>query len=194
MLQLADMLELAPAESIVCSYVVDADDIVLAVDQGFHDFARDNGAPSLSRGVVGSLVWRFIADAPSRHLYQLLFTHARETGRTVRVPHRCDSPNVLREMAIEIIPGPRRSLQIVSRSVRAEAREPIELLDPMVPRSGDLIRLCSWCKALLVDDAWIPLEEALVTTTLRDRASVPPVSHSACPDCTTRVMHTIGAA
>lgn len=168
-------------------YTVDARDRITSVTQAFEDFAQENAAPELPGRVVGSCLWDHIADGASRHLYRLLFTRVRSTGRTTRVPIRCDTPSLRRDMELEIRAGRDGGLVVTSRVTRQQARAAIPLLDTLQPRSRHQVRMCSWCKAVHVGGTWHALEDALALSSILRRIPVPSVTHGICEPCMARV-------
>lgn len=175
------------------AYTLDADDRITAFNGAWADFAVTNGAPSLPETVVGTHLWRHIADETTRHLYAILFRHARDRAREVRVPFRCDSPTQVREMELAITPVGERRLQMTVRLLRHRQRPYVPLLDVGVPRTGDFVRMCGWCKRIAVDESWRELEEAMQISGLLCEASLPAISHGICHACETQVHAVLDA-
>ena len=135
-----------------------------------------------------------IADPETRHIYKLLIGRARGEGHEARFTYRCDSPDCRRfmEMRIHYV----RALDQVefrSRVLRLERREPVDLIDPAyASRSSEILRICGWCKAVSVDQAWIAAEKAVEQLGLLAEQALPRISHGICPDCKERLT-SIGA-
>jgi P-type Cu+ transporter len=105
----------------------------------------------------------------------------------------CDSPELRRllEMHIRALPG--GQVEFCSRVLRLERRAPVRLLDPAVRRRrGDPLQICSWCKAVLVQTAWLEVEAAMQRLGASD-ADLPPLSHGICPACSDRLTRRGGA-
>ena len=81
------------------AYGIDANDVIVYVDEHWGPFTRSNGAPELTAGrVVGKTLASFIADARIRHLYDLLYAQVRRQQTPISFPLRCDSPHVRRKL------------------------------------------------------------------------------------------------
>lgn len=174
-----------------CGYVVDAEDRVTCVDEAWVAFARGNGASALAKSVIGTSLWRHIADPTTRHLYELMMDRVRVTGRTVRVPFRCDAPGMVREMELSISPLGAGALALVAGTLRTRSRAPVPLLDHNVPRTERLVRICGWCKRLWQDGAWREIEDAMHACDAFTGPPVPGVTHSICEECERRVMERL---
>ncbi len=164
-------------------YRVDGGDRITFVDANWLAFGEQNGMrpPSL-KPVIGTSLWRHIADFSTRHLYQLLMTEVRKTSRPVTVPFRCDGPECRRFMELRIIGTSREDLEFRSRLVREEPRERVALLDADTPRSSDLLLMCLWCKKVKTS-AWHEIEIAVSDFRLFEKEKLPMVSHVTCPAC-----------
>ncbi len=71
-------------------------------------------------------------------------------------------------------------------------RGAIALLDRSLPRSREVISMCSICKAVRCDGErvgdearWIQLEEAMSRLRLAARDPLPRIIHGVCPSCAT---------
>ena len=172
-----------------CAYELDAELRIRAVDPAWSEFALANEAPELvvPPGPLGQPVLGYIQDATTVHLYQRLFEHVLRTGRPVKFPFRCDSPKMRRFLEMEIRPGPSSGLQLHTRVVRLEPRALSPLLDRAVQRSGVLLRMCSWCRAVDVAGRWCEVEEAVIALRLFERELLPAITHGICPPCHQRM-------
>ncbi len=166
-------------------YVVDLDDLILSVSDGWLSFARENGASHLTRDrVLRSSLWDFISGAETQHLYGTMFATVRKRGLPIAVPFRCDAPDQRRFMRLTIQPVHGASLELTAALIRAESRRRVEMLDPGARRSDELITMCSWCKRILVNGpGWGEIEEAIEHLALFDGAPLPGITHGVCPDC-----------
>jgi hypothetical protein len=172
-----------------CDYDLDAQFRIAAVDDRWTRFALANHAPELaSPTLIGhSLILQF-SDRTTAHLYEQLLTKVQRTGRPIVVPIRCDSPTLRRYIDLHIEPGPHGGIHIRSRIVRVEARAEVRLLDDAIPRSGEAVRMCSFCKRIDVSGEWHEVEEATLALHLLERDTLPPVTHGVCPACYERAM------
>lgn len=181
------------SESSVFEYELDAEDRISMVSPEWLAFACDNDAGGLtSEEVIGRSLLEFISDAETRMIYHVLLNKARATGTSLTVKFRCDSPDLRRFMAMEIVPIEKGGIRLVSRVLRQEARRSAPLLDVCRPRSEEILTVCSWCKRVLTDNAWLEVEDAIERLHLFDRARLPQLSHGICPDCDLQMRKEFG--
>jgi hypothetical protein len=166
-------------------YLIAPDDTIVFVDQAWISFARENDAPELAPDLVlHRSLWEFIAAKETRHLYSIMVSRVRETGEPITIPFRCDAPDRRRfmEMGISLLSD--GVVQFNTRVLRQEARDSILLLDPRANRVSELLTLCSWCKkALLPEQGWVEVEEAVASLSLFDGSLLPQLTHGVCPMC-----------
>lgn len=164
-------------------YWMDGDDIITRVSQNWEPFAQDNGW-SDSLQVVGRPLWDFIKGLETRHLYGKLFEKARTWKRIGPIPFRCDAPHERRSLELEIEPLSDGRIRVTSTIIRIEPRAPVMLLDPGVPRSEIMIRMCSMCKKIVTNgDSWLEIEKALAHLRYFEAAHLPRITHGLCPAC-----------
>ncbi|MGO8837194.1 MAG: hypothetical protein ACLQAH_10305 [Limisphaerales bacterium] len=164
-------------------YRVDAQDRITFVDANWLAFAAENGLPALTaEAVTGKVLWDFISDLTSRQFYKIFAGKARETGQIIAVPFRCDGPEQRRFMKMFIVPQPEGALEFRSLLEREEARPGVGLFDANVPRNGDYISVCAWCKRAKASD-WVEAEVAVQELRLFHQPRLPQISHGICPDC-----------
>jgi len=165
------------------TYWMNRDDIITRVSPNWELFALDNGWPD-SLEVVGRPLWDYIKGMETRHLYGKLFEKARNSKHIGPIPFRCDAPHERRSLELEIEPLSEGQLRVTSTIVRTEQRAPMKVLDPSVPRSEDMIRMCSMCKKIAVNGGtWLETEEALAHMKYFEAASLPRITHGLCPGC-----------
>lgn len=175
---------MAEKDERVFIHAVDAEGSLRAINDEWVEFARENGARWLSRDyVVGRALWDFMAGRETRHLSRLLLETALKEGRRIRVPYRCDSPGLCRFMEMEIVPAGGGLVEFRSSILKVEQREPVLLLDPGAPRSGEFLTICSWCRRARVASRWVELDEAVKTLGLFSSSSLPQLTHGICQEC-----------
>jgi hypothetical protein len=166
-------------------YVVNESDIIVAVDDWWLGFARENGAPELTReSVVGKVLWPFIVDEPTRTLYREVHAHVRSSGIPVKVPFRCDSPTLQRHMELTIRPDVPHRLLYECTIVRVVPQEYLATLDTDKRRSREFLTMCSLCKRSLVEPSgWLDLENISLTIRWFQQESIPQLRYTVCPEC-----------
>lgn len=176
-------------------YRVDRRDRILYVSDPWVAFAQANGASGLTReSVFGRSLWSFFSGAEICYLYGALMARVRSARRTVTVPFRCDGPDVRRHMELEMIPLAHGGVEFRSRLLAQEARAPVFLLDPTIPRSVEQLTICSWCKKVQLEPAlWVEVEEAIVQFELFGDEQMPELAHATCPSCSERLRGSLAA-
>ena len=167
------------------SYAIDDQDRLIRVDEGYYQFAAENGWEGADAS-LGRSLWDFVAGQDVRRLQRLLLRRVRDERRHVELPFRCDSPTVRREMDIRIAAGRSGRAVLFSARLRSEQprSEPQPLLDPSVPRDdGDFLPMCACCDRFLVEGEWVEVEEAARRLELFRRSELPTLDHGICPEC-----------
>jgi hypothetical protein len=171
-------------------YRIDRQGVLIYVSDSWTQFALDNASPDLvSERVVGQPLLNFVSDSETRHLYEIILERVRNTGVSVVLTLRCDSPSLRRflQLAMSRLPG--QEIQFLSHTLRTEPRESVSLLDPSANRSNDFLKICSWCKRILLpEDRWVEVEEAVAQLELFCRDALPKLTHGICPACRANVL------
>lgn len=173
-------------------YSIDGADSVVSVSDTWLAFARENGAPELTRDfVVGESLWEFIKGDTTKLLYKQLVQHVRDTDTTLVVPFRCDSPSVQRDMRLEIKQTCKGEVEFAGVLLSAKPRSYLPVLDARVPLTSDILTLCSCCKRALVEAiGWLRLEDAVVLSHCFEADSRPRLRYSICPKCALSMAST----
>jgi len=167
------------------TYWVNQADRIVEVNQDWRDFAAENKAEKLtSDEVIGASIWGFICDIQTEHLYRAMLQKVRETGVSITVPFRCDAPDRRRFMQLTISRLNESVLELSSRILRQERREPVRLMAVSASRSAQTIVCCGWCKKIkLPSNAWVEVEDAIQKLNLFDAPLLPGITHGICPTC-----------
>jgi hypothetical protein len=166
-----------------CTYELDDQLRIVAVDSAWDDFARGNAAAHLAgAALLGRAVLPMIAGDATRHLYETMFACVKRSGRTIVVPFRCDSPHLRRFLTLAIGRGDGR-LHMRSTLLRAEPRPAAPALFFENAGNDERLRMCSFCKRVKADEVWCEVEEAMARLKLFEAASIPSISHGVCPPC-----------
>ena len=163
---------------------IDAQDSIDYLNDAWLAFARESGSHGLTaENLFGRKIWDFIADFETREIYSAIVHRVRETGGEVRIPFRCDDARVRRFMETSIRALPGKAVEFRNRILREEFRAPVPLLDHSRPRSGAVLKMCAWCKRVLVSGKWLEVEEGAASLDLFDSPKLPTLSHGICPPC-----------
>ncbi len=173
-----------PRPEVSCVYEVDAAHRIVSLGSGWSEFARDNLGDHLTPDrLLGRCLWDFVADRTTQELYRQII-HRALGGRTTSVPFRCDSSTERRQMEIEasLVEGYR--CRFTTRIRHREPRSEVRLLNLAVPRSGDFLRACGWCKRIAVSfGSWVEVEAAVAQLRLFELPELPRLTHGICPVC-----------
>lgn len=171
-------------------YHVDEDDRIVWIGPGWTAFAEANDADALvPEALVQQPLRAWITGAGTWNLYAMLLHRVRRTGQPLSFPFRCDAPARRRFLTMTLSPMAEGCVSFDSRLVRAEARDPVMLLDRRHPRSDQFVTVCSWCKRVKVSsERWLEVEEAVAQLGLFAVERLPELTHGICPDCAAPLM------
>ena len=165
-------------------YRLDADDNIVFVCPDWLRFAAENAAPELTEAtVIGQPIWRYLDGVDCQEVFRALGASVRDTGTKAMYRFRCDSPNVIRRMEMQISALPQGELEFCSALLSEEAQPYCSLLEPKADRSETLILVCAWCKQVKVRDEWIEMGKAMRALEPFDRPGIPQITHGICPRC-----------
>lgn len=165
-------------------YRLDAADTIAFVSPEWLRFAAENEAPELTEAaVVGRPIWQFITGEETRVLYADLFRDLRRRPAEIVVPFRCDSPALIRHMSLELRSWDGGEIECEGRLLRAERREPVDVLSRWGERSAESLPVCSLCRRLLVQGEWLDAGAAIVRKRLFSVAPLPCLAETVCPEC-----------
>jgi hypothetical protein len=169
--------------------VIDHQDHLVKVDDGYYRFAEENGWDGAGDS-LGRTLWDFVAGEELKKLQRILVRRIRGEVRSVDLPFRCDGPGVRREMDINIAAHSSGRLVRFSARPRSEEQRPQfqPLLSPDAPRGEETLTMCGWCDRFLVGGEWVEVEEAAARLGLFQLAELPAISHDVCPECTQMLM------
>jgi hypothetical protein len=160
----------------------DRDEIVYA-NEAWDRFAGANdGGHLVATSILRCSLWDFVSDLTTRELYRDILARVRG-GCAVRFPFRCDAPALRRSMLMDVSPGPDGEVEFLTRVLSEDARPRQNLLDVCLTRSGELIRMCGWCKKVEILGVWVEVETAVTRLRLFERPILPPLTHTICVGC-----------
>lgn len=174
-------------------YRIDLNDRFTFFNPTWVSFARDNDAQQLTPdSLTGRLLWDSIDGREVRQLYELILAKVRRLSRPATLPFRCDSPTVRRFMELKIVPATESELQFEALTLKVESRDPVTILNASVPRSDEVLSICSSCKRILsAGNEWLDAEAAITRLGLFDGSPLPQLSHGICPLCRDRIERAL---
>ena len=170
-----------------CTYelMIDRDCVIKFVNEAWLDFASSVDAHSAVReNVLHRSLFDFIEGVEVKMFYKHIIEKVRIHNEASYFPFRCDSPYLRRYLEMKIHPGPNDWVCFSSRIVKLESRLPIRLLDYSVPRTDEIISICSICKCVkITKENWVEIEEAIKIMNIFGESAMPMLSHGLCPIC-----------
>jgi hypothetical protein len=166
-------------------WTIDNADKIIQVNDEWLAFAQENLSPHLTAALVlDQSIWRFIYGQETIYLYKQIFGRVRAGISPLTFPFRCDSPDCRRfmEMKLSLLPGD--TIQFISHILREEWRDPVDLLEASRDRTGEFLKICSWCKKIDIPGrGWGEVEAAIEALDLFGHHSLPRVTHTICDSC-----------
>jgi len=174
-------------------YRLNQNDEIIYVNDNWDKFAEENdGMPeNLSKNVLNKKILSFIADFETKHLYKAILDNVRLYKRSATIGIMCDSPNIVRFIDITIKPLENDHVEFHCLLKKQHERTKVLLLDKHIPRSDDFIKMCSYCKAINIDNEWFETEKGVSKLSLFYKSRLPQISHGICPSCYKNVMEEI---
>lgn len=169
-------------------YSIDSDDRIDFFDRPFTTFATDNGVTEDEVvDYMGRPIYSFLAGAETKSIYRVVIEKAR-SGRTLTFPFRCDAPSLRRYLVMTVEPAAHSGVAFLTRLLKVENRLPVRLLETAALRSHELVRMCSWCKRIVVDDDYTEVDDAVSRLKLFNQDPVPGITHGICNPCRRDVL------
>jgi hypothetical protein len=170
-------------------WIIDGADKIVRVNDDWLAFAGENGAPQLTAdSVLDQFIWRFIGGREIIYLYKQIFSRLRAGQPPVTFPFRCDSPEWRRfmEMKLSLLPG--GAIQFMAHIVRQERRAPADPREAPRDRTGEFLKICSWCKKINIPgQGWGEIEAAIEALDLFGGHSMPRMTHTICEACSSAI-------
>mgnify|MGYP005860220723 CR=1 FL=1 len=168
-------------------YRIDGRDVLIFVNEEWDRFAEANdGEGAKSAHVLGRPLWDFISDMTTQEIYRQIMQRVRN-GHLVSFTFRCDSPRSRRVLRMDIYRGEGEDVEFHTHTLAEEQREPVQL-KPAQGEVTELLRVCSWCKRVHVEDSWEEIEAALERLRLFQMPRPPLITHGICEECYQRML------
>jgi hypothetical protein len=162
-------------------WIIDKKDWILHVNEGYKQFALDNGAPDLAENSVGRCLWDFVTGPELRELYEGLLRRIRQGLGPFEMPYRCDGPTQRRRLLLRVERVDQTDdVLFQSRALQIESRPAVRILDPSsrTGSSAEPLRFCSWTNRLHTPKGWLEVEEAIAELGLFETTELPPFTHT----------------
>jgi len=165
-------------------YEIDKYNVIRKIAGSWEAFCEENDTLDLGEEkVVGRCLWDFVIGKDVRWLYEKVLQQVRETGGVVKFPFRCDSPDTVRLMHMEIAPQGEQSVRFVTTPLEIRKRPRHIYYNYVAHGHRCHIFSCSICNRVKTDSAWLQLDEALHARRLLDNDKPLSLYGALCPEC-----------
>ncbi|MFN0171893.1 MAG: hypothetical protein ACKV22_36225 [Bryobacteraceae bacterium] len=182
------------ADSAGIIYRVNDQDKIVFVNAKWDQLAAANAGEAVTASqVLQRRLWDFISDSTTRELYRQVLLRIRD-GRSLRFTFRCDSPSCRRLLEMDVHSREDGTVEFRTRTVSEESRQPLVLQESGAAGSGELLRMCGWCKKVFFDGTWTEVEDAVDQLRLFHRTFLPSITHGICEGCYQEMIKTLANA
>lgn len=184
------------ADSRAFIHWLDDADRIVAVNDEWESFARENDAPQLTRdAVLNRPIWEFITTGETQAIYELIIRRVRTGQTTIWVPFRCDSPDRRRFMEMEVAPLPGGQVRLSSRILHLESRPTVGGWNAPREAGQRIVSVCSWCKRVEIrPQVWVEVEDAISLLKPALGQAEPGLSHGFCERCAEDWLQKLGVS
>ena len=145
-----------------------------------------------ANNILNRSIWDFIHDVETKHIHEILLIKVRVENRKLKLPFRCDSPNLCRyiDMAISLLDD--GIVQYCCQITKTEERYAVMLFSGEVKDKESMLRVCSWCKKIDTgNETWSDAEVAIKALNLFSSDYMPEITHTMCNECYTNINDQI---
>lgn len=133
------------------SFSIDAKGILTSIEATYEVFSSPTGAAPELVGAVGKELKQFIAGEPTRAFWRRVFDGVRRSRASRVIRYRCDAPDLVRYMAVTVVPLEAGSLLLKHTFDRTEPL-PVHLRF-VTTRTAEAVR-CSICNDVKHQGVW----------------------------------------
>jgi hypothetical protein len=170
---------------------INADGRISFVNDDWLAFAASNDYSTSRAHELGRALIDCIGDEETRHVYARLIERTCASSQAIRFGYRCDAPRSRRWMRMRMrhLRGS-DEIEFASELLHEEHRPPVSLIrPPHAPSTSErVLSMCSWCKSVLAERAWVEIEQAVIKLGLFGAHGMPRISHGICPGCKNRLL------
>jgi len=173
-------------------YRIDAEDRIIECNDAWSRFARANdGESTLPDWVIGKTLWELVCDPTLSELYRRMIAKAR-AGLPVQFRCRCDAPTERRVFRMTLRGQNDDEVEFTSELESCEPRPEVVWLRSHASDSGNLVRICSWCARVFVQDrGWVAIEQAIEWHASLQSCYNPRLTHGMCESCRGEMLRLI---
>ncbi len=136
-------------------YVLDQDNIILAIGGAWDGFAAGNNGNHLTADrVIGQPLLNFISGKVTKQLWLDIFGKVRIANASANIDFRCDAPTEKRFMRMTVKPEAHGQLRITCQLLRQEPIARPVLITCAKERSKQTLVRCSLCNRINHQNIW----------------------------------------
>ncbi|MEG3619005.1 hypothetical protein V5T82_11110 [Magnetovibrio sp. PR-2] len=165
------------------AFTVDADNIIIDVNDQWDLFAIENDADGLVHAhVIGQPLLKYVTGDSTRMFVEVMLQGARVRNTIISKPYRCDSPDLKRALEMRIIPLDNHEVRLENHIVSLQTvAQPVHFIGHATP-SSDRVKRCSMCNKVELDQEWRDPLDGSVAQSFLDPSSVK-VYYGVCDPC-----------
>lgn len=170
----------AMTDIILLEFSVDANNVIIAINGRWDEFADANDAPQLKKQhVVGKSLFDYISGNVTRQFVQNLLDIVRQKNTNICFDYRCDAPNLRRYLQMRLMANEHGEVRISNYQLHTEPRVvPVFFIRSNQRDRHTRVR-CSICNLLKQAEQWVEAE-SLQTDKKPLTLSV---IYGVCPSC-----------
>jgi hypothetical protein len=174
----------------VPAYQIDAQDIVVTVNEAWSASAHAHGRPDLAPPqVLGQSLWQCIRAPAVRAWYAPLLARLRAVQGTAVIPFWCEAPAGRRCLQLSLTAGADHAVAFVARTVRMAGWGPGALCTLEGRRAPQWLTICRWCTRIRrAEGLWVAVDQALGQPVMWQEEPWLQLTHSVCPTCAATVL------
>lgn len=176
-------------EQPVYIYHIDENDVIFYINEEYIKFAVENDGERLVKESLGKPIWNFITNGLVKKLYQELIAAIRKTKESVKISFRCDSPDRMRFMQMEVFPLIENGVAFHNILLREKFKADGYTPDIIAILGEAGYPMCSHCNKIKIDENWFELEDALKGKLLQNKNLK--AHYSICKYCNNDLKNSI---
>jgi hypothetical protein len=174
----------------VLAYQIDAQDIVVAVNEAWSASAHAHGRQDLApHRVLGQSLWQCIRAPAVRAWYAPLLDRLRAVQGAAVIPFWYEGPDGKNCLQLSLTAGADHAVAFVARTVRMAGWGPGALYTLEGRRAPEWLTICSWCTRIRrAEGLWVAVDQAVGQPAMWQEEPWPQLTHGVCPTCAASVL------
>jgi len=170
-------------------YYIDENDLIYHINEEWKQFAIENEGSYLVDETLGKPIWDFISEGLIKKLYKELIAAVRKTQEEINISFRCDSPEKLRFMQMNLYPIMENGIAFQNILLKEKLKEEGYTPEVLAILGEAGYPMCSKCNKIKINSEWIELEEALKRKLLENKNLK--AHYGICSECATSIKNSI---